>query len=288
MTNALFAALEERFQDTIQRYKGVAGGDINQALHITFQKSGQIFVKYNTHAPADMFEKEAIALATLARHAEGLFVPKVLDVGVLDGGLSFLALDFLELRAFKKQDFSRLGAGLAHLHRVTFSHFGLDHDNYIGNLPQKNDYRAHFADFFWEMRILPQLEIARNAHLMDDADVKQAFKASKMWKSIFPDEQPALLHGDLWRGNVICSVEHGVGLIDPAMYYGNREAELAFSQLFGGFADEFYQAYQSEYPLQPGFQERVALYNLYPILVHANLFGGMYVQKARAIIHQFA
>lgn len=287
MKNALFSALEERFQDTISSYSGISGGDINQSLHITFKKNRSIFVKYNGRAPADMFEKEAIGLKMLKRHASSLRIPDVLDYGVLDGGLSFLALEFIDTLIMRPANFEKLGHGIAQLHQIAFSHFGLDHDNYIGLLPQKNDYRTSFADFFWEMRILPQLEMAVKKHHYTLNQLGQFEHASKKWLDLFPNEGPVLVHGDLWAGNVFTDSNGNAGILDPAVYYSNREMEIAFTYLFGGFERSFYHAYSEVLPLSPGFDTRKKLYQLYPILVHANLFGGTYVSKALDILKEF-
>ncbi|TNE69636.1 ketosamine-3-kinase [bacterium] len=288
MTNTLFAALEERFSDKILSYQGISGGDINQAIRLDFKDKGAVFVKYNANVPSDMFQKEATALAMLKHHAQELFVPRVLDYGVLDGGLSFLVLEFVDEKPFTSASFEQLGRGLAKLHSVTFSHFGLDHDNYIGRLYQKNEYKSSFSEFLWEMRMYPQLKLAVDSSLMDSIWLEKAFQVSKKGEDLIPNEKPALLHGDLWSGNIICSKTSGVGIIDPAIYYGHREMELAFTRLFGGFSTHFYDAYQEENPLNAGFSERIKLYQLYPILVHVNLFGGSYVRQAESIIKSYS
>jgi protein-ribulosamine 3-kinase len=287
MKNALFSALEERFNDKIIAYQGVSGGDINQALRIDFLKNGSIFVKYNGRAPADMFEKEAIGLKMLKHHALDLKIPTVLDYGVLDGGLSFLALEFIETKGLLDSDFSNLGFGIAQLHKTVFSHFGADHDNYIGLLPQKNDYRSSFSEFFWEMRIFPQLKKAVDLHHFPIEEVALLEHSAKNWEDIFPKEDPVLIHGDLWSGNIFSDSQGNVGIWDPAVYYSNREMELAFTYLFGGFNPSFYKAYAEILPINPGFQRRKQLYQLYPVLVHVNLFGGYYVNQARSIIKEF-
>ena len=288
MKNALFSALEERFQDTIKSDRGITGGDINQALHITFEGNGSIFVKYNGSAPADLFEKEAIGLKMLKRHALDLRIPDVLDYGVLDGGLSFLALEFIETSGMTKNHFEKLGQGIAHLHKTLFSHFGSDHDNYIGLLPQKNAYRSTFSDFFWEMRILPQLQLAVKNHHFTLNELGSIEHASKQWTDLFPTEEPVLIHGDLWAGNIFTDSNGNAGILDPAVYYSHREMELAFTHLFGGFDASFYHAYSEILPLSPGFEQRKRLYQLYPVLVHVNLFGGAYANQARTIINEFS
>ena len=282
MKNALFSALEERFQDTIISYRGITGGDINQALHVTLKSNGSIFVKYNGRAPADLFEKEAIGLKMLKRHAYNLRIPEVLDYGVLDGGLSFLVLEFIETSGMNKQHFEKLGQGIAQLHKTLFSHFGADHDNYIGLLPQKNAYRSSFADFFWE------LELAIKKHHFTLNELGSIDHASKQWADIFPVEDPVLIHGDLWAGNIFTDSSGNTGILDPAVYYSHREMELSFTHLFGGFDPSFYQAYSEILPLSPGFEQRKRLYQLYPVLVHVNLFGGNYVNQARTIIKEFS
>ena len=163
--------------------------------------------------------------------------------------------------------------------------FGLDHDNYIGSLAQSNKKHADWISFFMEERIRPQLKLAMDKKLIDEGTVKQFDKLFDHFDRLIPKEKPALLHGDLWNGNFLVSDSSRAALIDPAVYFGHREMDLAMTTLFGGFDSEFYRAYDEVFPLEKGFEKRVDIHNLYPLLVHVNLFGGGYVRQVKAVLN---
>jgi fructosamine-3-kinase len=165
--------------------------------------------------------------------------------------------------------------------------YGLNHNNFIGKLPQSNCQHKNWVDFFIEERIQPQLKMATNAGKLGMATIKRFEAMYKQLPQLFPDEPPSLLHGDLWGGNYFFDQSGEATIYDPAVYYGNREIELAFTHLFGGFPSAFYRAYEETYPLQSGFSERKDVYNLYPLLVHTNLFGGSYARRVQRIVNQF-
>ncbi|MEJ2596144.1 MAG: fructosamine kinase family protein, partial [bacterium] len=182
------------------------------------------------------------------------------------------------------EEFARL---LAELHKNTQPYFGLDHDNYIGSLVQSNFRHDAWTDFYREQRLEPQLRLAREAGHFN-RNVTRAFdRFYHRIERIFPAEPPALLHGDLWSGNFMVNENGSAVIIDPAIYYGHREMDLGMSMLFGGFDRRFYSAYDQHFPLEPGWQERMDYCNLYPLLVHVNLFGGGYVQQVEQIIRRF-
>jgi fructosamine-3-kinase len=169
----------------------------------------------------------------------------------------------------------------------TYHYFGLDHDNYIGSLPQYNSPRPAWVRFFIEQRIEIQLKTAIDNGRAEPSIVPVFERLYKLLPSIMPEEKPALLHGDLWINNLIENERGEPCLVDPAVYYGSREAEIAYTYLFGGFERGFFDVYDATYPLQPGFGERIDLYNLYPLLVHVNLFGGGYLQQVKEIVRRF-
>jgi protein-ribulosamine 3-kinase len=195
-------------------------------------------------------------------------VPKVFSHGV-EGGQAYLLLEYLDLQG--NGDFAALGRMLATLHRKTATRFGWQRDNYIGATPQANGWCDDWAEFWRERRLRPQFE---------RAGLKLEF-AEKLLENHRP--QPSLLHGDLWNGNVGFTPE-GPVIFDPAVYYGDREADLAMTELFGGFPREFYQAYRQAWPLPPGYEKRKHLYNLYHLLNHLNLFGGGYLGQVNATL----
>jgi fructosamine-3-kinase len=164
----------------------------------------------------------------------------------------------------------------------------LDHDNYIGSLRQFNKYQSTWTEFFIEQRLNIQLKLAFDNGLAKSDWTKQFESLYKKLSSLLPEETPSLLHGDLWSGNLITDEHGGPCLIDPAVYYGNREADLAMTKLFGGFADEFYSVYEANSRIAPGYNDRLDLYNLYPLLVHVNLFGSSYIPSVDAILRRFA
>jgi fructosamine-3-kinase len=234
--------------------------------------SPESFIKRGPAADAGRFEAEAEGLAAL-REA-GVRVPKVLAVRS-SGEESLIELERLDLSG--RADWPALARMLANLHRHAGPRFGWARDNWIGLAPQKNAWRDDWAGFYRDFRLTPQLE---RAGLMKEAspllDGLGAF-----FRAYEPD--PSLLHGDLWRGNVGFTRE-GPVLYDPAVYYGDREADLAMSELFGGFPGLFYEAYRDEMPLDPGYESRKPLYNLYHLLNHLNLFGSGYAGQVRSAL----
>ncbi len=233
-------------------------------------------------------KSDAQARVGEGRHAGEIRIPGV--VGITDdaaAGQAFLILDFVE-EGRSTGDFDRrFGRALAGLHRHTAPSYGLDHDNYIGRLPQKNDFRDSWTDFFIDCRLEPQFAMARERGFFGGSARQSLDRLAKRLPDLLPDEPPSLLHGDLWGGNYLCDSDNRPVLIDPAVYYGHREAELAFTTMFGGFGRGFYTGYEEAWPLHPGFRDRCDIYNLYPLLVHVNLFGGMYVSQTEAILSRF-
>lgn len=188
---------------------------------------------------------------------------------VLDQGPDFLVLEKLDLR--RDGDWEALARMLASLHRTTGPRFGWHRDNWIGRSPQKNEWRDDWATFFRECRLQPQLETARrNGHRIT--------VSSNLLKDHKP--APSLLHGDLWSGNAGFIAE-GPVLFDPAVYYGDRETDLAMTELFGGFPARFYEAYDEAFPLPEGYEARKHLYNLYHLLNHLNIFGEGYLAEVQ-------
>lgn len=274
---------EEKLKVTIRHFNPVAGGCINNGGRLTTDGGSFFFIKWNSLEKfPSMFEMEAKGLRLLKQHGS-LEIPQPVAYGKVNA-LQYLVLEWMGGERRSKEFWPRLGTGLAALHRNTSKSFGLDHDNYIGALPQSNKPTSGWPTFFAQQRIEPQLKM-----LKADAAMRRSFERllSRIGE-IFPPTVPALLHGDLWSGNLIVGTDGLPCLIDPAVHYGHRESELAFTRLFGGFDTSFYDAYDEVFPLDPGFEERVEILNLYPLLVHANLFGGHYVQEIRAILRPWA
>lgn len=276
MTPALKAALHEELGSEVTHARPVGGGCINDASACTLADDREVFVKTHASAGAEMFLCEARGLRWLAE-ADALRVPEVLAVSPAGSTPAYLALEFLpESRRGKGFD-SRFGRGLAQLHAYGAAHFGFEEDNFLATLPQENAPRKTWSDFYAEARLLPLVARAVDSGTAP-GDWSRRFETlcSRLDELAGPEEPPARLHGDLWSGNVHCSGGEPV-LIDPAVYGGHREIDLAMLQLFGSPGTEFFSAYDETYPRAPGHEERLPLYQLYPLLAHVNLFGGSYV-----------
>lgn len=283
----LFSALGQSVEVIEMQF--ISGGNINTSAQV-FSSEGVFFVKWNQLEPAtdgqpDLFAAEARGL-DLLRETDTLHIPNVIGYG-RQQEKSYLILDYVDPGTPDKAYWETLGHSLAVLHSHTQSTFGLNFANYIGTLPQTNTLTANGYDFFFENRLLPQAGLALYKGLLTKSTYDALFRLRERLPDLLPNERPALLHGDLWSGNVLVNEDGQPALIDPAVYYGFREAELAFTKLFAGFDDRFYDAYHETFPLQDGFSERIAIYNLYPLLVHVNLFGSGYVSGVERVLKQF-
>ena len=285
--HALRAAFAEALGESVAGVdlSGVAGGCINQAA--TCEVAGRTwFVKWNDHPLADQFAAEAAGLQALAEADCGLKIPQVLAHSD-ERGAAFLILEHLP-RGSRGPGFDEaLGQGLAALHRTTSERgFGFACEGYCGATPQPNGWLAGWVDFYRERRLGHQLELARARGFPADAYRAGQRLLERLPEWIADDEPPALIHGDLWSGNLYVA-EDGPALIDPAAYYGHREAELGMMSLFGGFSARVYAAYEEAHPLREGWRERQGLYELYHVLNHFNLFGGSYGCQAARLITRY-
>jgi fructosamine-3-kinase len=269
----------------ISEIRSISGGCINEAFSLQ-TNIDKYFIKYNSAvAYPGMFEKEAAGLKILA-DLKAISVPKVTTTGE-SGKLAFLILEHIENGTPDRNFWNDFGTKLADLHRNTNNYFGLDHDDYIGSLIQKNNPYPDFFSFFISQRIEPQLKEARNKGAFSQSETRYFDSLFNTLNNIIPEEKPALIHGDLWSGNYMVTANGSPCLIDPAVYYGHREADIAMTKLFGGFQPEFYTAYNQAWPMEKGWQKRMDIFNLYPLLVHVNLFGGSYSGQVLRIIRQF-
>lgn len=271
----------------------LSGGDINTAAQV-FSSEGVFFVKWShagqpvadqSDTTLDPFDAEARGL-NLLRQTDSLTIPHVIGYGQ-HTGKSYLILEYIDTSKPDSAHWEKLGQSLAELHSHTQPKFGLHFNNYIGALPQTNTPTINGHDFFFDHRLLPQAGIALYKGLLTKSHYEALFRLRNHLPDLLPNDRPALLHGDLWSGNVLATEQGAPALIDPAVYYGFREAEVAFTRLFGGFDQRFYDAYDEAFPLHDGFEERVAIYNLYPLLVHVNLFGSGYVSGVERILKIF-
>ena len=286
MDARLEASLGAALGSRVLKARPLSGGDINDAYEVGLADGRAVFVKSNVSAPNDMFVAEARGLAWLDE-AKALRVPRVLASAGANELTPFLALELIR-SAPRASDFDdRLGRGLAALHRHGAQAFGLDHDNYIGRLPQKNTFGVAWPEFYRVRRLGAQLKSAVDSGLAS-ARLRRDFERlfAQLEDLCGPPEPPARLHGDLWGGNLMTDDKGEPCLIDPAVYGGHREIDLAMMKLFGGFGPRVFAAYKEAWPLADGYRERVALYQLYPLMVHVNLFGGGYVASVEAALAQ--
>ena len=259
--------------------KRLGGGDINDAFEVSLEDRTRIFVKTHPDPPGGMFGAEARGLRWL-EETKAIRIPRV--IAFSDERPAYLALELLT-PARPQPDFEEaLGHSLAALHAFGSPSFGLDHDNFIGRLPQTNATADDWASFYWTSRIEPQLRLATDRGLID-GETNSRFDSLRrvLPERVGPAEPPSRLHGDLWGGNLHVDEEGRPCLIDPAVYAGHREIDLAMMRLFGGFGERVFAAYEDASPLAPGAGDRVPLYQLYPLMVHVNLFGGSYVDSVR-------
>ncbi|MCH5719138.1 fructosamine kinase family protein [Niabella hibiscisoli] len=269
---------------TPQNIAEIHGGDINKAFCITTGKQ-RFFLKVNNAVLyPDMLKREADGLDLLRNHTS-LKVPGVIQTGTA-GEYQFLLLEWLDEDPGSYAPY-QFGQGIAGLHRVSQAQYGFKENNYIGSLPQINTLTPNWPDFYANYRILPLVKMLFDQHQLSSADIAQAHNFCGAIKDIFPEEKPALLHGDLWSGNYSAIAGGQTAIFDPAVYYGHREMDIAMTKLFGGFKDEFYTSYHEAYPLENGWLNRLPYAQLYPLLVHAVLFGGHYTNDVKSILRVF-
>ena len=285
--NSVIASLrqEAECEVILQSFIPSAGGCINHGGQLT-TTLGTYFLKWNLQSRFPyMLELEAKGL-DLLRNTGAVRVPEVLLTGTADE-FQFVLMDLVRSGSRGENYWVELAAGLAALHKHSSISFGLEYDNYIGSLSQINFPTESWADFFVTNRLEPQLKMLVDSSKIETGLVRAIQALYTRLSEFFPEEVPALIHGDLWSGNLLVDEEGKPCLIDPAVYYGHREAELAFTQLFEGFEHPFYEAYQHLFPLEKGFEKRSEIYNLYPLLVHANLFGSSYLSEVNRITNHF-
>ncbi|PKI17651.1 fructosamine kinase family protein [Colwellia sp. 12G3] len=238
------------------------------------------FLKINNKAYLEHFQAEAYSLKQLNTLAN-IASPKVTSIGTsLDK--SFLVLDYIDFSKAKPMLWYQLGQQLAQMHYETrHGQFGWQHDNFIGNTIQPNHWSSNWTTFFADQRIAWQLQLLseRSVMLGNIEYITQVCHDALLHHHV----TPCLVHGDLWQGNTGFSGEQAM-IFDPACYYGDREVDIAMTELFGHFPDDFYHGYQAEYPLDAGYEQRKLVYNFYHILNHANVFGGIYINQAKAAL----
>jgi protein-ribulosamine 3-kinase len=263
------------------QYSSVGGGCINNGSVLETESGRTFFLKTNTQNPTDMFLREAEGLETLA--IEG--APRVPRAYL--HGADFLLLENLR-PATRQEDYWELfGREMGVLHNTTAGNFGFEHDNYCGATLQPNRWTDDGFAFFGEQRLLYQAGLAKKRHLLGDDELARVQRLVERLPDLVPWQPASLLHGDLWTGNAIADENGKPAIIDPAVYYGWAEAELAMTTLFGSFPGRFYKAYEEVRPLEKGYTQRFEIYNLYHLLNHLNLFGGGYLGQVRSILRHY-
>ncbi len=280
------AAIEDALRHTLgstpQTFQPLAGGDTASAWRVGLADGTAVFVKTHPRGEA-LFEAEADGLCWLDE-ADALRIPQVLARGT-EG---FMAMEFIAPGPPARDYDERLGRGLAGLHRAGAPGHGHTRDNFIATLAQDNTAETKWARFYGERRLLPMAIVGHDRGRLPLPTLRRLETlVTRLDQRCGPPEPPARLHGDLWSGNVLCSAEGGPVLIDPAVYGGHREMDLAMMRLFGGFSTRCFAAYDESFALMPGHEERVELCQLYPLLVHVALFGGSYTAQAQRIIDRY-
>jgi protein-ribulosamine 3-kinase len=274
--------LEENGLGVVKATHPVSGGCINNGTRLETDRGEWFFLKTNTRLPPDTFSREAAGLAAL-RVSDGPRVPEPLLHGP-----GFLLIEDLASAPRRSDFWESLGNQLAALHHHTNDQFGFDHDNYLGSTPQMNPWMADGYAFFAEARLIFQANLARlNGHFQP-AEVQMVERLCSRLPELVPEQPASLLHGDLWSGNVISDSAGQPAIIDPAVYYGWAEAEIGMTALFGGFGEAFYRTYEAAARLEPGWRDRLEIYNLYQLLNHLNIFGRGYYGQVMAVLNRYA
>ena len=271
---------------TVVDRQRVSGGDINRAYRLELSSGECVFLKSNRARLLDMFTAEADGLNAL-RATSTIGVPEPLAIGT-DGNDAFLIMEYLSSVPRRADYWESFGRELAMLHRAKCgSSFGFSTDNYIGSTPQQNAPMDSWAAFFRERRLIPQMKLAWG--LIDERTRRNLTRITERIDNLLSEPPfPSLIHGDLWSGNAVCGPDGKAWILDPAAYVGHFEAELAMTELFGGFPERFYRAYNEVNPIDLAYSGRRDLYNLYHLLNHLNLFGLPYLSNVSSIAKRYA
>ena len=275
--------IEEKLSEKITSSSSIGGGCIANSSSIKTESGNKYFVKSYGNK-SNILKNEANGLNELAK-SNTIRIPKVI---VLDD--EYLVLEYIEQGSRKNNFSSEFGRQYAQMHKYKGDIFGYLENNFIGSTPQINLPQSDsWVEFFWQNRLLYQFKLAEQNQYVDNSFREMFSKLENAFTSIVEgtEETPALLHGDLWGGNYIVDITGSAVLIDPAVYYGHREADLAMTRMFGGFDSEFYKSYNDEYPLIHDWEYRIDLYMLYHVMNHLNLFGSGYFSQAVSIVRKY-
>ena len=288
LPDSLRDALEATLDIQIDDVAAVGGGCIANACRIETDGS-PLFLKYGDEAVARTFPGEAAGLEALAAADSPLTVPSVIETDTPEGDRpGYLVMEWINSGREGRRFWETFGEGLAALHRHTGEKYGFEQDNFIGQSPQPNEWMDDWPSFFREQRLEPQVEMAQERGRWQagwDSPLQALYR--RLPDMLPRTPEPSVLHGDLWKGNYMVTAVGEPAIIDPATYYGHREADLAMTELFGGYADRFYDAYRATWGLAPEYDTRKEVYNLYHLLNHLNLFGGGYANSVEQILRRF-
>lgn len=285
IANSLLNHIQSWLNVIITGINTVSGGDINDVYQLQCGDNSYLLKVNDRCNYPDMFAREQEGLSAI-RKTNTITVPDVILQGEFESE-GYLVLQWVNVGLANTAASSELGVQLARMHKDSNTRFGFYTDNYMGSLVQSNNWYNTWGDFFIEQRLQPMVKMAVDKKELTQTDIYQFEERYKKLPDLFIEEPAALLHGDLWGGNYLINTEGKPYLIDPAVSYGNREFDMAMTTLFGGFDSAFYEAYNTEFPLLPGWQLRLKLWNLYPLLVHVNLFGGSYAKQVRGNLSVF-
>jgi len=269
------------------KLQAVGGGSINHVYQVLANDRTKFFLKVNSAAKYPrLLQKEKKGLEFLG-HQKIIRVPSVIACDEIDD-YQILLLEWIESGLRTERFWEKFGEQLAALHYVTNPYFGFETDNYMGALPQRNYEHNKWIEFFVRCRLRPQIEIATIQNLLPAKALAAFEHLYAEMETIFNDEQPALLHGDLWSGNFMCDQNSEPVLIDPAVYFGHRSMDLAMTTLFGGFERSFYESCNHHFPFPKNYKDQWDVCNLYPLLIHLNLFGAGYLGQIETILRSYA
>ena len=269
----------------IKTLQFISGGLVNQAVYTDTSK-GKLFIKFNEDRPPKMFDAEERGLAMIRENVPELYVPKVVHTGKV-ANRNVLVMEYLQEQYPNNQFWEKLGYGVAAMHKVNSPNAGLAFDNFNGPLAQKNTPSTDWSNFFFEHRLRAQFGLAFYNQIIPKDYLQKLETLQKAFEKLYTKAVFSLLHGDFWRGNILTGKNQQPCIFDPAVYFGDREVDLATAKLLGGFQDLFFEAYQEKYPLEYGAKERMEIYSLYPLMIQVNLYGSSYLNRIDSILKKY-